>query len=289
MSRPSQKIDVERVHINPAVGHGLRGVEQHQRTLRMRPRDDLLDREHGPEHVGNESAGNHACALAELVGEIVHVQRPVFEDVDRPNDGAGFLGDQLPRDDIGVVFEHGEQDFIARAQVLPPPRLSDEVDGFGGVLGEDHLALVSAHEPGDLGARGLEGVGRLLAEPVHAPVDVGVGGFHELIHGVRDGQGLLRRGRRIKENQPLIVVDPALERRELRPDRGKVEAGGHGCSPAHRSSSPKAPGTPSHALTFSSSIASTASGKSSAAKGSRAKARISRARAVASLTPRARR
>ena len=255
----------------------------------MRPGDDLLDRQHGPEHVGNEGAGDHTRAVAELVGKIVHVERPVLADIDRSDNGASFFGDQLPRDDIGVVFEHGEQDFVARAQVFAAPGLGDEVDGFRRVLGEDHFTLLGAHEPGDLGARSLEGVGRLLAEPVHAPVDVGVGGFHELVHGVGDGQRLLRRGCRIKKNQSLVVVDPTLERRELRPDRREVEAGGHGCSPAHRSSSPKAPGTPSHALTFSSSMAPTVSGRFRAAKGSRAKARIRSARAFASLTPRARR
>ena len=42
------------------------------------------------------------------------------------------LGTELPRDDVRVVFDLGEQDLVALPKELPPEPVGDQVDGLGG-------------------------------------------------------------------------------------------------------------------------------------------------------------
>ena len=42
----------------------------------------------------------------------------------------------LPGDDVGVMFEVRNNDFVAFGHVLPAPGLGNEVDGFGGANGQ---------------------------------------------------------------------------------------------------------------------------------------------------------
>lgn len=52
-----------------------------------------------------------------------------------------LLAHDLPRHQVAVVLEHGDDDFVSRFQVGNPPRVRHEVDGFAGVAGEDDLAV----------------------------------------------------------------------------------------------------------------------------------------------------
>ena len=54
--------------------------------------------------------------------------------------GAGRLRDELPGDEVRVVLELGDDDDVARPEVLEPPRVRDEVDRLGRVADEDDLA-----------------------------------------------------------------------------------------------------------------------------------------------------
>ena len=55
------------------------------------------------------------------------------------------LGAQLlPRHDVRVVLEVGEDDLVARADVAPAPALRDEVDALGRAAHEDDLAASTA-------------------------------------------------------------------------------------------------------------------------------------------------
>ena len=50
----------------------------------------------------------------------------------------------LPRNDVGVVLEPGDDDLVARADVAAPPALGHEVDALGGAAHEDDLAWRTA-------------------------------------------------------------------------------------------------------------------------------------------------
>ena len=58
----------------------------------------------------------------------------------------------MPRNDVRVVLELGEQHGIALVEVGPSPRLGHQVETLGRVLGEDDLIGASGtDEPGHLG------------------------------------------------------------------------------------------------------------------------------------------
>ena len=132
-------------------------------------------------------------------------------------------GQHVPRDDVGVVFHLGEHDDVAVVEVGPAPRVGDEIDRLGGVLGEDDLVGTRRiDEAGDRVAAVFVGVGGLAGEPVRAAVDRCVRLLEERRHGVDDLTWLLGRVARV-EVHDRRAVDLAAEDRELLADRGDVE------------------------------------------------------------------
>ena len=104
--------------------------------------------------------------------------------------GAGAAGELLPRYEVGVVFEFGGDDDVARADGVFEPAIAehvgDQVDRLGGVLGEHQLVRVGADERRDVGAALLVGVGGLLHQLVCTSVHGAVGGDEEIAFGVED-------------------------------------------------------------------------------------------------------
>ena len=88
----------------------------------MRQRDDLRAR------------SQHILQRAEIDPPILGQRADV-------DDGTGPLRDHLPGDDIGMMFQHGEDDPVALAQVCRAPALGDEVDPLGRPAHEDHFVL----------------------------------------------------------------------------------------------------------------------------------------------------
>ena len=78
-------------------------------------------------------------------------------------------------DDVGVVFQDGDHDFIAGADVLAPPALGHQVDGFGGAPHEnDFVGGAGADEARHLVPRRLVGIRGPCRQFVGGAVDVGV-------------------------------------------------------------------------------------------------------------------
>ena len=55
------------------------------------------------------------------------------------------LAQEVPRHDVGVVLHDREHDLVALADLRAAEGLRDEVDGLGGVAGEDDLVVGCAH------------------------------------------------------------------------------------------------------------------------------------------------
>ena len=53
--------------------------------------------------------------------------------------GAGLGGYHLPGDDVGVVFQFAEQNFVAAIEPGARVTLGDQVDPLGGTAGPDYL------------------------------------------------------------------------------------------------------------------------------------------------------
>ena len=132
-------------------------------------------------------------------------------------------GDVLPRDEVRVVLELGDDDEVAGAEVREAPRIRDEVDRLGRVAHEDDLPHVGCvHERANLLARSLERGGRALREHVDAAVHVRVRRRVEARHLLEHLARLLRARRRVEEGERL-AVDQLLEDGEVGAQRARVE------------------------------------------------------------------
>ena len=212
-------------HVGGQVGHVLAGVEADQGAGGVGRVGDVADRRQGAEHVGHGGDPDQLGPVEEAV-EVGEVELVVGAHGD-PADLEALLGLELePRDDVGVVLHLGEHDGVAGAQVGPTPRPGDQVEGLGGVLGEDDL--VGARGPDEPGHRGpgrLHAGGGPLGQGVDAAVHVGVVVRGEVGHGLDDGGRLLGRRRRVEEHEPSVVALLGQDR-EVAPDGGDVEGVG---------------------------------------------------------------
>ena len=137
---------------------------------------------------------------------------------------AQLLGEDEPGNEVGVVLHLGEQDRVPLPEMVAPPRLCDQVERLGGVLGEDDLAPGHrrADEAADLGpGLGEQPVG-LLGDGVEAAMDVGIARLVVRIHRLEDGAGLLRRGRGVQIDQAGALTG-TVEDRKVGPEEPSVD------------------------------------------------------------------
>ena len=124
----------------------------------------------------------------------------------------------MPGHDIGVMLHDRKHDLVAGFDALAAERIGDEIDGFGGIAGEDDLLFArGVEEGGNLFARILVGLGRLVGEKMqpamHVGVLRGVSRFEPVEHDTR----LLRRGR-VVEVDKRLAIDLHRQDRKIRPD-----------------------------------------------------------------------
>ena len=120
--------------------------------------------------------------------------------------GADLLGHQLPGNDVRVVLECGEQDFIAALQPVARVRLRHQVDRLRSATREDDFARRRCvDEAAHFLARFLEKIGGFLAQLVHAAMHVGVRIGLVAIDRRDHARGSLRRGGAVEVHQRLAV------------------------------------------------------------------------------------
>ena len=138
---------------------------------------------------------------------------------------ARALGDVLPRHEVRVVLELGDDDEVSRAEVHEPPGVGDEVQALGRIPREDDLLRRRrVDEAGHGLARALVGGGCPLGELVDTAVHVRVGRLVELPQRVEHLCRLLRRRGRVEVGERL-PVDLLLEDGEVGAKLARVELG----------------------------------------------------------------
>jgi hypothetical protein len=205
VSRERVEVAAERAHVDAAVRHGLRPVDEHGDLARVGEPDDALDRVDRAEGVRDVADGDELRPLREQGLEGVHLQLAAVVDRRDAQGRAGLLAEHLPGHDVGVVLEVGDQHLVARAHALPPEGPGHQVDGLGGVADEDRLAGVRADEVRGLAARALDGLRRAQRQLVDAAVHVGVVARVHVRDGVDHGLGLLGAGRAVQADQRPAV------------------------------------------------------------------------------------
>ena len=97
-------------------------------------------------------------------------------DGDGTQHGTSALREQLPGHNVGVVLHLADEDDITGTEIGPTPTVCHEVDSLGGVSGEyDFTCAMGIEKKSHPTAGALELVRGLLAELIHAAVDIGVG------------------------------------------------------------------------------------------------------------------
>ena len=274
----------------------MRPIDQHASTFPVRHGNHLFNRIDGAEAIGHMGEGDELCSRGQELLVLVEQALPVVVNRHDAQHPARLLADDLPGDDVRVVFHRGDQDLVTLLQVRSRVALRDQVDALRGPAYEDHL----------FGSRGVEEVlhltagalirpGRSNAQGVKSAVNVGVVRRIESAHRVDHGLRLLRRRGVVQIDQGFAVdrlrkdgevlsyaldVQPKSIRLRVRVRAG-VRGGNHTASPT---SSPWG----RRPRTSSSSNTRSGSGRT-CAKLSRANAWISRSRATSAVIPRERR
>ena len=172
----------------------------------MGGRDNVLNRDDGTDGVAGMGDRDDLGARRKHLFEAVEEEIARLVGRYGTDDRAGSLGNHLPRDDIGVVFERGDQDLVARLEVGAAPTAGDEVDPLGHAAHEDDfLGIARIDEGADLFARAFEIAGRGFAERIDAAVDIGVFRLVAMTHGVDHGPRFLRAGGAVEEDQRFAV------------------------------------------------------------------------------------
>ena len=225
MAGEGVEVATERQDVDLEVGGGLAAVDEHDRARSLGETGHLDGGIDGSERVGDVREGDELGTGGKQSLEGHEVDLAARRD-GRDNDlGAGALGDDLPRHDVGVVLEMGEQDLVAGLEVGPAPALGHEIDALGGAAHEDAApGVLEAEELRDGSAGGLVGGGGLLAQEMYAAVDVGVLLGVIALEGLDDDRGLLGGGRVIEVGQRTAAHGTSQDR-EVLAAGGDVERG----------------------------------------------------------------
>ena len=203
------------MHVDAHVRDRLGAVEQSRNTTRPGARDQAAHRKHGSQGVGDVGAGQQARTRPHQRFDLLRMHFAVR--IHRCDDQfrTGLLAYHLPRHDVRVVFEMGDQHFIAVLQQRAGEALRDQIDSLGRAAHEQHLVARAgvdiAHHAIPCA---LVQCGSLLAQRMHSAVNVGVMMPLIVIHSFDHGQRALRR-RAVVEIGKGLVMHLARQDREV--------------------------------------------------------------------------
>ena len=141
---------------------------------------------------------------------------------------AGALRDHLPRDEIAVMLELGEQDGVAGLEVVERPCRGDKIDALGGAASEDDLlGGAGVDELRDAFASTFVNAGGAIAQLVNAAMDVGVVVLVVALDGLENLTRFLRGGA-VVEVDERVPVDLLIQDREIFAQLLPVDCCSHG-------------------------------------------------------------
>jgi hypothetical protein len=166
--------------------------------------------------VPNVGEGEQLDRVVQQIIQAAQLQQPVV-----PGDGhisqlgAGAFGQQLPGDDVAVMFHLCQQDGVAGADVLTAPGMGNQIDALGGSARENDFGRLAGVEENRGALAGcLEGHGRASAQFVNAAMDVAVVMTVKPVQRLQHHAGFLRGGGVVKINERMPV--------DFLPEDGKV-------------------------------------------------------------------
>ena len=193
-ARERIEVAVERLHVDAQMRHCLRAVDEHDGAGVVRLGVSSATGLIGAERVRDVRQRDDPRPLAEQLLEPADVERAVVADRRDDELRARLLAEQLPRNDVRVVLEPGDQHLVARLRGAGRSSLATRL--IDSVV--PRVKTISARrgrvdEASHLRARALVGCRRALAELVHAAMDVRV------IQALLRRDGLVDRDRRLRD------------------------------------------------------------------------------------------
>ena len=162
--------------------------------------------------------GHETGARSEEALVLVEEQFAAVVHRDDADDDAAPVAQQLPGDDVAVVFHDGEDDLVAFLHAGFAEGCGQEVDALGGAAREDDFVRgAGVQEAAHRLARCLVQLGGLLGEEVHAAVHVGIDGVVFVGNGIDHATGLLRGGSVIQIDE-RAAIDRAAQDGKVFPD-----------------------------------------------------------------------
>jgi len=141
--------------------HGLGAIDEHAGAMAMRDRDHFLCRRHCPECIRDLRQRYEPRFRRQQLRIFLQNHLAAVIDRSNPQDRAHIGAEHLPRHDIGVMFEPGDDDLVAFPHITAAPGLGHEIDGFSRAARENNVVEGSrAKEAADFFTRCLIGVGR---------------------------------------------------------------------------------------------------------------------------------
>ena len=217
MSAERIEVAVELLHIDGKVGCALRSVNHYGHAMLVGNAHDLVNGVHRSEHVRHMGDADDFGARREELFVVGHTKIAHFIDRNDAQASALAFCHELPRHDVGMMLDGGDDNLVALVYKGLAKRACHEVDGFGRAAGEDNLFAASRIEEAAHRVAGLlVELGGLLRQVVHATVHIGIDVQILVAHGIEHTQRLLR-GCRIVEIDQRPAIDLAREYREVVP------------------------------------------------------------------------
>ncbi len=119
----------------------LRPIHQHRNAVRVRSRDHRFDGNDGAQRVGHVRDTDELSTCAEKPLIHVEINFTAIVNGSDPYHRAFLFGQHLPRHDVGMMLECGQDDFVAASYELTAKSMSDQIDCIRGAAGEYDLTL----------------------------------------------------------------------------------------------------------------------------------------------------
>lgn len=176
------------VEVDRHVRHRLARVEHDERTDGACSSHQFLDGRDRAGHVGLVGERNDLHRVRQL--QRIKIDPAVVGDAVPLERRTGSARKFLPGNEVGVVFEFGDDDFVARTdmavEAIVTENVGHQIESLGGVLGEHQLVRIRTHEGSDGGASILVRVSRLFCELMSTPVYCRVTRGQEVPFGIEN-------------------------------------------------------------------------------------------------------
>ena len=216
------EVDIELGDIGGDMGDQLACIDGTQRSRGVSGGSDTCNGDQGTGDISHCRNRYELGTLEELI-EIGQVKQSVRTNLEPPKFDASFGRQHVPRHNVCMMFEDTEHHHIAPLQVGAAPRGGDQVQRFGGVLGEDDfVGAASSDQACDFFAGAFHGSGCLVAQEVRTTMHVRIGVFVEVAHCIEYLGRLLRSTRRIEVHE-FSAVDWPVQDREVSLDFGYID------------------------------------------------------------------